>query len=66
MQDFESRNGIGFHALASIWPHLDRSSLKETDVKHPFVSQEDWLIARKDPLAKKRAMFHELDALRAR
>lgn len=33
-------------------------------MKHPVVSQEDWLAARKVHLAKERAMFHELDALR--
>lgn len=34
-------------------------------MKHAVVSQEEWLTARKEHLAKERAMFHKLDALRA-
>ena len=34
-------------------------------MSHPVVSQKEWLSARKKHLAKERALFHELDALRA-
>jgi predicted dithiol-disulfide oxidoreductase (DUF899 family) len=34
-------------------------------MRHPIVSREEWLIARKTLLAKERAMTHQLDALRA-
>ncbi len=34
-------------------------------MKHPVVSREEWLTARKAHLVKERAMFHELDILRA-
>jgi predicted dithiol-disulfide oxidoreductase (DUF899 family) len=43
-------------------PHFKR---KETDMQHPVVSREEWLIARKALLAKELAATHELDALRA-
>lgn len=34
-------------------------------MKHSVVSQKDWMTARKAHLKKERAMFHQLDALRA-